>query len=136
MSLLLLLSPKQPRRGLTLPLLYGVPKLGTPVVASIVAPTPIPDPVVIEDDDALSASISGLRIPGVTLDSTGAVDPFCAVYLFETATNLFVRATVSDAAGAYSFGVAAGKQYFVVSYKSGMVTPDVAGTTLNTLTGV
>ena len=122
-------------QGLTLALQLGLPKFGSPTVAVITAPTPIPDPIVVEDDDTISASVSGLRISGVTVDSTGAIDPFCDVHLFETAGKRFVRSVVSDVNGAYSFGVVGGVQYFVVSYKTGQVTPDVAGVTLNTLTG-
>ena len=113
----------------------GVPNFGTPVQVALVAPTPVADPIVVEDDDTLSASIAGLRISGVTVDSTGAVDPFCDVHLFETASKRFVTSVVSDANGAYSFGVVSGVRYFVVSYKTGQITPDVAGVTQNTLTG-
>lgn len=72
-------------------------------------------------------------IGGITKDSTGAVLPLCQVLLFVTKTKAFVAETQSDDVGAYLFTTdGSGEQYFVVSYKAG--SPDVAGTTLNTLT--
>ena len=97
-------------------------------------------------------------ISGQTLDGSGAPLAGCAVHLLYTdivGNNLFaasggvladlgdtsdieVAETVSDAGGNYSFYVdapgAAPSAYFIVAYLPG--SPDVAGTTLNTLVGI
>lgn len=71
-------------------------------------------------------------ISGITRDSAGAALGNCAVNLFQTEGNLFVASTVSDASGNYSFSVPGNSSTsFIVSYKAG--SPDVSGTTLNTL---
>jgi hypothetical protein len=74
-----------------------------------------------------------LRIFGLTKDSTGAVLGNCAVHLFDTATDAEIEQTTSDASGNYSFRYASTKPFYVVAYLAG--SPDVAGTTVNTLTG-
>lgn len=75
-----------------------------------------------------------LRIFGVTKDSTGAVLASCTVKLFETMTDLYVESMVSGADGAYEFRSASlTKAYYVVAYLAG--SPDVAGTTVNSLVG-
>jgi hypothetical protein len=72
-------------------------------------------------------------ISGVTRDSTGAVLPGCAVDLFVTDTDANVGSAVSNADGNYyAKGAVRGKTHYVVAYKAG--SPDVAGTTVNTLT--
>ena len=76
------------------------------------------------------------NIAGITKDSTGAVLGSCTVHLFYTGPDQFISATTSDSStGAYSFkiGPTAGP-FYVVAYKAG--SPDVAGTTVNTLTPV
>jgi hypothetical protein len=73
-----------------------------------------------------------LVISGVTKDSAGAVLGSCAVDLFTTADDVIQGRTVSDAStGAYSFSAGGGRTYYIVAYKAG--SPDVAGTTVNTL---
>ena len=76
-----------------------------------------------------------LTISGVTKDSTGAVLGGCKVHLFTTDLDTLVAQITSDpTTGVYSFtGVGMGRNYYVVAYKAG--SPDVAGTTVNTLTG-
>lgn len=75
-----------------------------------------------------------LRIFGVTKDSTGAVLGSCTVTLFRTTDDLEIDKTISDASGNYEFrGAGGGTNYYVVAYKAG--SPDVAGTTVNTLVG-
>ena len=77
-----------------------------------------------------------LLISGVTRDSAGTILGGCTVRLFKTADNAFVDSVTSDATtGAYSFTTAGlSEAYYVVAYKAG--SPDVAGTSLNTLIGV
>jgi hypothetical protein len=90
-------------------------------------------PPVVGDQD--------FTISGQTLDSTGATKASATVYLFEMRTNVlgtyfpyYIGQTVSDASGNYSFVVAQGPLYWIADYKTG--APDVAGATLQTLTGV
>lgn len=78
--------------------------------------------------------VAAWTISGVTRDSTGAALASCNVDLFNTATDIRMDATTSDGSGAYSFGANWYDQYYAVAYKTG--SPDVAGTTVNTLTGV
>jgi hypothetical protein len=71
-------------------------------------------------------------ITGVTRDSTGAVLGSCTVHLFRTSDDVKVDTTTSDASGNYSFvRIADATTYYCVAYKAG--SPDVAGTTVNTL---
>lgn len=71
-------------------------------------------------------------ISGITRDSAGAALGNCVVNLFQTQGNVFVATTTSDASGNYSFSVPGNSSAsFVVAYKAG--SPDVSGTTLNTL---
>lgn len=75
-----------------------------------------------------------LRIFGVTKDSAGAALASCTVKLFETLTDRYVESQVSGADGTYEFRSASlSTAYYVVAYKAG--SPDVAGTTVNTLVG-
>lgn len=74
-------------------------------------------------------------ITGVTKDSTGAALGGCTVTLFKTIDNQPSAITTSDANGVYSFSIDGNSQArFAVSYKAG--SPDVAGTTVNTLVPV
>lgn len=73
-------------------------------------------------------------ISGVTKDSSGVPIGSCAVKLFRTSDDLLMQTTVSDpTTGAYSFGAVGSANMYVVAYKAG--SPDVAGTTVNTLVG-
>ena len=75
-----------------------------------------------------------LHVFGVTKDSTGAPLGNCEVDLFNSATDMVLDQTMSDANGNYDFRSASlTTQYYVVAYKAG--SPDVAGTTVNTLIG-
>ena len=72
-------------------------------------------------------------ISGTTKDAAGAALAACAVELFQTGSDLLLGRTISDGSGLYSFliGFNSGN-FYVVAYKAG--APDVAGTTINTLT--
>ena len=70
-------------------------------------------------------------IAGVSRDSTGAILDSCVVELFITATDQMVRSITSDASGNFSFGNPGAGPFYIVAYKAG--SPDVAGTTVNTL---
>lgn len=82
------------------------------------------------------------RITGVTKNSANAVLPGCTVEIYETVPNSseprgqLRGTTVSDANGYYSLEVtsnASGLTFKVDAYLAG--SPDVAGTTVNTLVG-
>jgi len=73
-------------------------------------------------------------VSGFTRDSAGAILPSCPVHLFRTSDDLLMDVGTSDANGYYEFRTAIPAElYYVVAYKAG--APDVAGTTVNTLTG-
>ena len=75
-----------------------------------------------------------LRIFGITKDSSGVPLGNCVVHLFRTSDDLEMDQGVSDGVGNYEFrGVSPAATYYVVAYKVG--SPDVAGTTVNTLIG-
>jgi hypothetical protein len=79
-----------------------------------------------------SFSTKAFTITGVTKDSAGAALGSCVVDLFLTNGDIFVATTTSNGSGNYSFG-ATGGPYYIVAYKKG--SPDVAGTTVDTLAG-
>lgn len=70
-------------------------------------------------------------INGQTLDSSGNPLGSCNVVLYYTKDNSVAAITVSDANGNYSIIASPSEQYYLVAYLPG--TPDVAGTTVNTL---
>lgn len=84
-----------------------------------------------------SASVGGggghLKISGVTKDSTGTPIPNALVQLFHTSDDAFVMQTTSDGAGNYVVYTPYGDGHYCVAYLAG--SPDVAGTTVNTLVG-
>jgi hypothetical protein len=71
---------------------------------------------------------------GVTRDSTGAPLGGCTVDLFNTAGDVVVDTVVSEPDGYFAVGDPNGVNCYMVAYLAG--APDVAGTTVNTLTGV
>lgn len=75
---------------------------------------------------------AAFRLTGTTRDSGGAPLGNCKVSLFNTA-DVEIAETVSDGAGAFAFALGANSgTYYLVAYLPG--SPDVAGTTRNTLT--
>ena len=81
---------------------------------------------------AVARFFGTFRITGSTLDSAGAALASCTVHLFEAATDTEVQETISNGSGVYTFNIGQNAGYFyVVAYKPG--SPDVAGTTVNTL---
>lgn len=84
---------------------------------------------------SLPLPVVRLIISGVTKDSSGAVLPNCNVTLYRTSDDQVMGKGVSDANGNYSFSSGSlSEQYYVVAYKAG--SPDVSGTTINTLVAV
>lgn len=74
------------------------------------------------------------QIDGQTKDSAGAALGSCVVGLYPTSTDAEIEQQTSNADGYFYFkAVRQGLAYYVVAYKAG--SPDVAGATVNTLTG-
>lgn len=73
-------------------------------------------------------------IRGVTKDSVGTVVANAIVQGFVTSTDAYVGEVQSNLDGTYTLGTAtvAGVPHYLVAYKAG--SPDIAGTTVNTLT--
>lgn len=73
-------------------------------------------------------------ISGVTRDVNGNPLGGCTVKLYTTVDDVERYTTVSDGAGNFSFSVPSnGWTWYAVAYLAG--SPDVAGTTVNTLVG-
>lgn len=72
-------------------------------------------------------------ISGVTRDANGNAIGNCIVILFRTADNSIAAITVSDASGNYVIVASQALQHYAVAYLAG--SPDVFGTTVNTLVG-
>lgn len=72
-----------------------------------------------------------LTIEGYTKDSTCAALGGCVVKLFLTSDDSLVGSTTSDGSGFYQFSNPGSGPFYAVAYKAG--SPDVAGTTVNTL---
>jgi hypothetical protein len=99
-----------------------------------------------EDPQVLSASGRGqvgtvvyrspgaavnFSIIGVTRDSAGAILGACRVELYPTARDVSIAETVSDGSGNFAFDMPGTGPFYLVAYKQG--SPDVAGTTVNTI---
>ncbi len=85
-------------------------------------------------EDSADDMATSYIISGITRDANDAVLPGVTVELFDTATDQKVLSAISDANGAYRFDVTGGHTFYAIAYLTG--SPDVAGTTVNTLTGV
>src|SRR4051812_45632287 len=72
-------------------------------------------------------------IIGVTYDSTGLALPGCKVQIYRTGDDSYVSETTSDSSGNYAIPAWNMFTHYLVAYLPG--SPDVAGTTVNTLTG-
>lgn len=82
----------------------------------------------------LPVPVTTWRINGVAKDSTGAPLSGATLSLYRTLDDGLVERVLSDANGLYSFStIGLAQNYYIVAYKAG--SPDVAGTTVNTLVG-
>lgn len=70
-------------------------------------------------------------ITGITKDSSGNPLGSCVVQLFRTVDDLIISEVISDGSGNYILYPTVGGPFYIVAYKTG--SPDVAGTTVNTL---
>jgi hypothetical protein len=73
-------------------------------------------------------------ITGTCKDSGGTPLPGCIVHLFYTVADVLAAVTESNASGVYSFSIGPNLACYVVAYKPG--SPDVSGTTVNTLIAI
>lgn len=89
---------------------------------------PRPEPIRARPNYYLSRDIRG-----VTRDSGGNVLGNCAVKCYDTLTDVVIFSTTSDGNGNFAGTVPNDSQHYLVAYKTG--TPDVAGSSVNTLTG-
>jgi len=113
------------------PILFGLNRLHLNSAGTGIRKRGVPPPM----RGSLPLPAIYLRIFGVTRDSVGAALAACTVNLFRTLDGVRVDSMVSDAGGIYEFRSASlSTAYYVVAYKPG--SPDVAGTTVNTLVGV
>lgn len=104
--------------------IVGVPSTYGPKIVRALGPS-----FDINDRNSLNYLISGS-----TKDSTGTALGNCDVHLFTTLDDLEVQQSVSDASGHFALPVHSGISHYIVAYKSG--SPDVAGTTIDTLVGL
>lgn len=73
-------------------------------------------------------------LTGISKDSAGVALGTCQILVFTTADKRLVVETVSDASGNWSVPLYISGPFFTVEYKVG--SPDVAGTSVNTLVPV
>lgn len=78
-------------------------------------------------------STHNATISGVTKDAAGVALDNCTVQLFRTVDDSFRSEVISDGAGNYLLYPDVTGPFYIVAYKVG--SPDVSGTTVNTLTG-
>ena len=79
-------------------------------------------------------ALQPIVIRGATLDSAGSPLANCALEVFDSTSGLLVERLTSDGSGNYvTSPVGMGRLYQIDAYKTG--SPDVMGTTVNTLTG-
>jgi hypothetical protein len=72
-------------------------------------------------------------VMGRCVDSGSTPVPNAVVQIFRTSTDEFQRETTADQSGYYEAGTdKVGEGHYLVAYKAG--SPDIAGTTVNTLT--
>lgn len=79
--------------------------------------------------------LGSFSIAGVTRNSAGVALGNCAVHLFQTGSDRELDETVSDGSGNFSFVIGFNSgNFYLVAYKPG--SPDVAGTSINTLVAI
>lgn len=85
--------------------------------------------------DPASGSTTRFLFVGVTRDALGTPVPTCVVKLFLTATDALLESTTSDPSGNFTLSTHLYPDtHYLVAHKTG--SPDVDGTSVNTLTGV
>jgi hypothetical protein len=94
-------------------------------------PNPVPRPVMDTRFFSLNFDYKAFTLSGFSRDSTGAILGSCHIDLFLTAGDTLVQETTSAVDGSFWFSLMSPGPYYIVAYKVG--SPDVAGTTVNTL---
>lgn len=85
--------------------------------------------------DTVGGISSRVGFVGISRDQYGSPLGSCVVQLFRTSDDRFIMEVTSDSSGNFTlFSWYTPDQHYIVAYKAG--SPDVAGTTVNTLTGV
>lgn len=85
------------------------------------------------DTGIVEGASEWLSISGIARGSTGTVLSAATIMAFRTSDNVYISSTTSAADGAYSAPVDTTGTHYLVAYKAG--SPDIAGVTVNTLTG-
>lgn len=88
----------------------------------------------VELDDRAGGGAQAKKVIGLTLDSVGAVCANAIVQGFVTATDAYVGEVTSDTGGYYELPTTNAGAHYLVAYKAG--SPDIAGTTVNTIVPV
>lgn len=89
----------------------------------------------IAKSPTLNAAFQLFSITGQTLDSTSTPLSNCVVEGFQTGSDRYIGDTVSDGSGNYRISTGSNSgTFYLVAYKAG--SPDIAGTTVNTLTAI
>jgi hypothetical protein len=81
--------------------------------------------------ESIVDGVGRTSLHGVTRNEVGTPLGTCSVKAFVTADDTLTGSTTSDGSGNWVIYPSADGPYYLVSYKTG--SPDVAGTTVNTL---
>lgn len=98
-----------------------------------IAPIWDPTPLLWEWNTLISGQHTRKKLSGIVRDSAGNPIAGATVQIFNTATGLLVDTVTTDSSGAYNASDPNAVNCFAVGYEAG--APDVAGTTVNTITG-
>lgn len=110
--------------------------MGRRELALVNAPAVAPHPRILQPAGPLRLSRRAVAyaITGIARTASGAALAGATISLFRTSDHAYIGQTTSAGDGRYTFTVPdATTQYFAVAYKAG--SPDVMGTTVNTLHG-
>jgi len=77
---------------------------------------------------------TNLTLSGVSRDSAGVALGNCTIKIFRTSDDQKMAETTSDGSGNWSLTLNLSGPFYIVAYKVG--SPDVAGTSVNTLNPV
>ncbi len=124
-----------PNLGDTLPQYCGLcSALLLPIDRNKIAPNAFNKPRVVHAIKPLPTTF--FTLSGVTRNINGVATGLCTVDLYNTLTDVKIDSTVSDVSGNFVFKspLRAPTAYYIVAFKSG--SPDIFGTTVNTLTAV
>lgn len=78
--------------------------------------------------------VANTVVSGITRDSSGTPIGPCVVHLFSAGNDMPVQQKSTDASGNFTFEQPGSGPFYIVAYKTG--SPDIAGTTVNTLIAI